>query len=373
MGGQSSGRQTITTDDWMRRIEKRLMHEERRPQIRTASDLMGPGLGPKAVQLFDWNDDITLFNGFFWSEPGPAQHSPDNTKHWMGYNVVNLNGNGYQRVYEYRDATDTSTVATWVRRFRTPPGLSRVFEAWVQATGSGGGGGGAVPLVGCKITATADQACANLGVPVVAFGSTVYDTSGMADLANNRIVIKKAGYYRINSHIVWASNATGYRATVVRVNGLSIADNYYAAANGNVTVSGWTTEPILLAIGDLVNVFVVQSSGATVNLTIANSRYSHLEVDWVADAVPPTPVPTSRYGSTGVQATIIANALQTFSPAFAAVPDTNYAVIFNMNSVDCVATVTAKTTTGCSVTVRNKDTAAARDPGFTWMVVHGGA
>jgi len=81
MGGQSSGRQLIDTDDWMRRIEKRLMHEERRPQIRTASDLMGPGLGPKAVQLFDWNDDITLFNGFFWSEPGPAQHSPANTKH----------------------------------------------------------------------------------------------------------------------------------------------------------------------------------------------------------------------------------------------------------------------------------------------------
>lgn len=78
MGGQNSWRTNITFTDWMRDIEKRILNEERRPSIRSASDLMGPGAGPYAILTVDWNADETTFNGWFYSEPG-AQNSPDDS------------------------------------------------------------------------------------------------------------------------------------------------------------------------------------------------------------------------------------------------------------------------------------------------------
>ena len=51
MGGANSWRTAQDMPDWMREVEKRVLHEERRPNIRTASDLMGPGLSPYSVLI----------------------------------------------------------------------------------------------------------------------------------------------------------------------------------------------------------------------------------------------------------------------------------------------------------------------------------
>jgi hypothetical protein len=128
----------------MRDMEKRTMHEERRPSIRTAADLMGPGLGPQSVQVLDWNDDITTFNGFFYSEP-QAANSPDGTRYWMGYTDANADGYGYQRVYEYRNPSDPTKVASYARIFATVPGSSRTFGSWIDVSATAGGGGGGAP------------------------------------------------------------------------------------------------------------------------------------------------------------------------------------------------------------------------------------
>lgn len=135
MSGMSGHRTLITTEDWMRDMEKRTLHDYRRPQIRTASDLMGPGLGPRAIELRDWNDEATTFNGFFYSTPG-AQNTPDTTRYWMGYVVANEFGAGYMLVYEYAlDPTvATVPVRTYLRNFQTIPGSLRSFGAWVPMT-----------------------------------------------------------------------------------------------------------------------------------------------------------------------------------------------------------------------------------------------
>ena len=83
MGGSHSWRQVLTGEDWMRDVEKRILHEERRPNIQTASDLLGPGIAPFSIWIDDWNAPETAFNGFFHSEPG-AFNVPSNTRYWMG-------------------------------------------------------------------------------------------------------------------------------------------------------------------------------------------------------------------------------------------------------------------------------------------------
>jgi hypothetical protein len=131
VGGANSWRVPQDASDWMREVEKRILHEERRPNVRTASDIMGPGLSPYSVLINDWNVDETNFNGFFHSDPG-ALNTPDNTRYWMGTSQATSEGYGLMRVTEYRDGRTGYTWPrlTYIRKFFTAPGTQRQFSAW---------------------------------------------------------------------------------------------------------------------------------------------------------------------------------------------------------------------------------------------------
>lgn len=128
MGGQNGGRQALTFNDWQHDLEKRQLSQERRPVIRSAADLMGPGLGPTAVQLVDWNDDATAFNGLYFSEPG-ALNGPDSTSYWMGTVEVTEDGVGFQRVRRYIVSGD-DVLEEWGRVFADPGTGARDYSAW---------------------------------------------------------------------------------------------------------------------------------------------------------------------------------------------------------------------------------------------------
>lgn len=229
MGGQNNGRQSITMDDWMRDVEKRTMHEERRPQIRTASDLLGPGIAPRTVQLLDWNDEITLFNGFYFSAPG-ALHSPDPAKWWMGYSLAEESGTGYQKVYEYRGQTDDTKMASWVRRFITLAGQLRSFGPWIDATASGGGGGGGGGTsephrVGTSVTTTVPPTNATSG----------YADSGLA----LSFVANGTKTYRVTCVHNLRGTTAGMRMIVVVQDGTT--DVYVSVMQQDATISTRTT------------------------------------------------------------------------------------------------------------------------------------
>jgi hypothetical protein len=122
MGGQNSWRQPITYEDLQRNGEKRQLNQERRPQVRTAADLLGPGIAPFAVEILDWNGDETAFNGFFWSQPG-AINSPDplNSKWYMGQTEATEDGFGLQWATEFRNiAANAWPPRQFIRRFFDP-------------------------------------------------------------------------------------------------------------------------------------------------------------------------------------------------------------------------------------------------------------
>jgi hypothetical protein len=134
MGGATNWREVQTGEDWMRSQEKRMLHEERRPQIKHASDLMGPAMGPYAVRISDWNQAETEFNGLVWSEPG-ALNTPNGAEWWIGQVIAQQGGFGVQTAWNYRTP---GTPALWVRTFSLTGG-TRSFTPWQQ-----GGGGGQV-------------------------------------------------------------------------------------------------------------------------------------------------------------------------------------------------------------------------------------
>lgn len=132
MGGSNDWRTNITVEDYLRSQEKRVLHEERRPQIRVASDILGPGIAPYCIRLEDWSADETYFNGFWYSEPG-AFNSPNPNRYWIGYSLTTEEGFGIERVSEY---FGTTTDVVWprpvyVRKFSTAaPDAPRVWSLW---------------------------------------------------------------------------------------------------------------------------------------------------------------------------------------------------------------------------------------------------
>lgn len=108
---------------------KRILHEERRPQIRTAADIMGPSLGPFAIRIDDWNQDEAAFNGIVYTEPG-ALHSPDGDAYWMGTTMGTVDGFGIQHVWEYRSTNVGDPIRQFVRRFATPGIALRIYSSW---------------------------------------------------------------------------------------------------------------------------------------------------------------------------------------------------------------------------------------------------
>lgn len=129
MAGANGWRQAITGQDWARDMEKRVLHEERRPQIRTAADIMGPSLGPYAIRTDDWNSDEAAFNGILYTEPG-ALNSPDIAAYWMGTTMGTADGFGVQHLWEYRAASISDPIREFIRRFATPAGALRVYSSW---------------------------------------------------------------------------------------------------------------------------------------------------------------------------------------------------------------------------------------------------
>jgi hypothetical protein len=139
MGAANSWRIPIDFKDWMQNIEKRMLNEERRPLISSATDLMGPGAGPFANRVLDWNSDEAAFTGVFYSVPeGGQANSPDNTLSWIGEVFSIEDGSGFQRLTQFWPNTSTADIPGWpgsvvplVRRrhFVSPTG-QRAYSTW---------------------------------------------------------------------------------------------------------------------------------------------------------------------------------------------------------------------------------------------------
>ena len=100
----------------------------------------------------------------------------------------------------------------------------------------------------------------------------------------SRVYIRTAGKYEINGQIQFASNATGYRAVQVRVNAAGAYASGTQAVMTPVDASSTTvcsvpipTVELNLSVGDYVEAFGQQNSGAALN-TVVGAGISFLRV-----------------------------------------------------------------------------------------------
>lgn len=104
----------------------------------------------------------------------------------------------------------------------------------------------------------------------VQFDTLIIDRGGIADLAGNRCVVRRTGFYDVAARIQW-NGSLGSGADIemfVRVNGVNFAQASYIHTSNSINF----VNPFLvirraglLVAGDLVTVFARQASGGNLN------------------------------------------------------------------------------------------------------------
>jgi hypothetical protein len=124
--GDQNWRTEVDASDYFGNQKKILAFNDRKPLIRRASDLVGPGIAATCVRLTDYNDLLATYNGFFSSAPG-ANEAPEATDAYVGTVSGDAELGGvqtftsldteirYQRVFR-RNPSDAATIywGDWV-------------------------------------------------------------------------------------------------------------------------------------------------------------------------------------------------------------------------------------------------------------------
>jgi len=126
---QQNWRTETNAGDYFAHQKKQLQVADRRPVIRKASDLVGPGIAATAVRITSFDDTLATFNGFFSADVG-AINAPNTTDQFVGTVASDAEFGGVQTF------TSMSTGATYVRKFTRNPADSTAvyFATWKSVT-----------------------------------------------------------------------------------------------------------------------------------------------------------------------------------------------------------------------------------------------
>lgn len=131
-------------------------------------------------------------------------------------------------------------------------------------------------LVGARVYNSASISVASATATALTFNSERFDSGALHDTGSStdRLTAPSAGYYFISCHTEYASNATGFRSTSIRVNagGTIVGAQTLSPASGDGTIVIVTALWYMNA-GDYAKCHVYQTSGGALNIS-ANSSYS---------------------------------------------------------------------------------------------------
>jgi len=141
----------------------------------------------------------------------------------------------------------------------------------------------------CRVNdSNATTSITTSGTPqVVTFDTEVWDFGGLHSTSVNtgRITVPSdaGGTYDIGGHVQFAANATGYRELQLRVNGTTtIATNRVMNLGAGDATRVTIHTSYLLAVGDYVELLVVQSSGGALNYSGGLSYSPIFYAQWTA-------------------------------------------------------------------------------------------
>jgi len=149
--------------------------------------------------------------------------------------------------------------------------------------GSGGPGIGVIGNHGATATNTTTQAIADSTATRLTWDTTATETDDYHNPGSNpgRLTVptQLGGQYLASCAAEFASNATGTRELLVYKNGAEVSADDVPPSGSDPTGVSKVYVDLAAAVGDYYECFVYQSSGASLNVTAAGSRFSLLMVN----------------------------------------------------------------------------------------------
>lgn len=137
-----------------------------------------------------------------------------------------------------------------------------------------------------RVTHSAAQPLAHSTFTTLAFDTERQDPFGMHDpvLDNSRLTVAHDGFYILGAQVVFASNTTGARIALLRVNGGGYVGRFsYIPSVGGHQHTVSATTATFLAAGDFVEAQVWQNSGGALDVQVASGYSPEL---WIALLTP---------------------------------------------------------------------------------------
>lgn len=143
MGGEQNWRVPTTAEDYFRNQQRRADIADRRPVVRKAADIVGPGIDATAIPITDFSDPLATYDGFFSAVAGTFG-APTNSEAYVGTVVSDAVLGGTQTF------TGLTSKVTYQRTFqRNPADYSSLFwGGWVRLNNNGFQIGMLTPYVG---------------------------------------------------------------------------------------------------------------------------------------------------------------------------------------------------------------------------------
>lgn len=213
MAGEQNWRPETRAEDYFGNQQKTLDMNNRRPVIRRAADLVGPGIDSAAVRITNFNDPLATFNGYYSAEP-TAKNGPTTAERVVGFTVMDTEFGGVQTF------TGLATKTRWTRVFTRRAGDTTKIDWGQWETGSANAPTGGVDSYLFSTSST------TVGVPSGQVSAlympsvTVLGDQNTFQRNQTNITFTRSGIYA-GAVRIFASTAPTWTVTMNRPDGLA--------------------------------------------------------------------------------------------------------------------------------------------------------
>lgn len=231
--------------------------ERRRPTVRTAGDLVGPGIDASATTVTNWNDVLATFDGYFSSAAGAAS-APTPGEPYVGHTVSDADLGGYQTL------TGVTSGSIWVRTFnRNAADPETVgFTPWTPMAGVGA-------LVKCQATSLYVTANVWTPVPLTTYTDTRGNGAVLEATGTGLIRVKREGWYTLSAGAFWTDYVVRGVLRVITGTDYSVDPDqnillFAEGGNSQGVPALMPSDTVYLQADTLLRMYLYSSSAATV-------------------------------------------------------------------------------------------------------------
>lgn len=130
-------------------------------------------------------------------------------------------------------------------------------------------------VVAARVLRNAGQSVTSTAATKVAFDATTFDTTGSFDVANNRLIARVPGIYRVTTNLAYSSVTTALIQATIYRNGSATSASSYRLSSSGVEDTLIVSDTFRLNAGEFIEVFTISLDSS---YTIVAGSYLGMEL-----------------------------------------------------------------------------------------------